>query len=109
MRLVLGPRAALRFAAHKVEAVGVPVVPVVAAAFDVEPAPARRTAMAGRPGRQVRSRSDELIALAVVLPFRDAGPHLFVVRPEVLIAHHECGVRSVKLAPAAGALAEGVG
>src|SRR5688572_18207957 len=105
-RFVARELVVLGYAAHEVEAVGVPVVPVVPALLDLEELNPARAAMAGRAGGKVRAGPDELLRLRVVLPIGDVGPHEVVVRPEVLVPDHERGVYRVQLAKASGSSAE---
>src|SRR4051794_30881051 len=86
-RLVLRELLVEGGAAHEVERVRVPVIPVVAATGHLEELHAARAAVAGSAGGQVRASADELAGRPVPLPVGYAGPHAVVVRPEILVAH----------------------
>src|SRR5712692_11046907 len=90
--LISGERAVPRLAAHEVEAVRVPVVPVVAPALDVEPAPSGWAAMPRSSGGQIGTCAGELVTLSIELPLGDAVPHPIVVGPEVRVSDDQSRV-----------------
>src|SRR3954466_7575416 len=92
VRLVLTERAVPWRPAHEMEAVRVPVIPVVAAAAHFEPLDARGAAVARRPSGQLGAGADEVPLVGVPLPLGDAGPHPIIAGPEVLVPNDEGGV-----------------
>src|SRR5439155_2166228 len=107
VRLVKIERAVAWRPAHEAEAVGVPVIPVVAATANFEPLDTSRAAVPRGPGGQLWPSADEPLLLPVPLPFGYAGPHAVVVRPEVLVPDDQGGVRGPELAPATSAPVDG--